>query len=330
MLQALGLDMEAEAVYRIMLVRHDWDAEQIGRQAGISGERVVAALDKLAALGLLRRSLESPARLAPVLPGLAFQLWLQQQQAELLARQKEFVDVQVAISRLTVEYSALCCTGGRNGLEHIENLDRIQARLEALADQSTSECLSFMPDRVQSARSLEVNRSLDAYMLRRGVKVSTVYLDSVRNDRSSFSQARWLTENGGAVRTVPSLPVRMVIFDRKVAVVPVDPGATRQGAAQITGTGVLAGLLALFEMVWERGTPLGHEQPPAEQGSVTAQEREILRLLAQGLTDDVVGKRLGLGLRTVRRNMADISKRLGARSRFEVGAKASERGWLKP
>jgi len=43
-----------------------------------------------------------------------------------------------------------------------------------------------------------------------------------------------------------------------------------------------------------------------------------------------VCKKLGIGLRTVRRMVADLMTKLDARSRFEAGANAVARGWLSP
>ncbi|MFI9065625.1 response regulator transcription factor [Streptomyces sp. NPDC053429] len=57
-------------------------------------------------------------------------------------------------------------------------------------------------------------------------------------------------------------------------------------------------------------------------------ERELLRLLGSGLTDDTAGQRLGVSSRTVNRLMASIMERLGASSRFEAGIKAAHKGWL--
>jgi DNA-binding NarL/FixJ family response regulator len=57
-------------------------------------------------------------------------------------------------------------------------------------------------------------------------------------------------------------------------------------------------------------------------------ERELLLPLAKGMTDEAAAKRLGVSLRTVRRQMAALMERLGASSRFEAGLKAAQRGWL--
>ena len=68
-------------------------------------------------------------------------------------------------------------------------------------------------------------------------------------------------------------------------------------------------------------------EPGADTG-LTASEQELLRLLGKGLTDEAAAKRLGVSLRTVKRRMEDLMRRLEAGSRFEAGLKAGQRGWL--
>jgi len=329
MLRSLGLDPRSEAIYRLMLMRSDWRITEIAEQLGEAETAVRASLQRLTDLGLLRGSLGQPGQLLPVTPTLAFQALLQHQRAEVLQKQQEFIKCQAEVTRLTAEYSTLCCPTSRNELEHLYGLDAIHTRLEALGERASAECLSFIPGRAHSAESLDALRPVHESMLNRGLKLLTLYLDSAWNDSPTLHYARWLVSMGGEVRTVPSLPLGLVIFDREVGVLSVDPGASHEGAVQISGQGVMTAVIALFERMWETGTPLGHATRRDEQG-VTAQERELLRLLSHGLTDEVVGKRLGLGLRTVRRMMADISERLDARSRFEIGVKACHRGWLDP
>jgi DNA-binding CsgD family transcriptional regulator len=62
----------------------------------------------------------------------------------------------------------------------------------------------------------------------------------------------------------------------------------------------------------------------------SAEELVIVALLAQGLTDDVVARRLDMAKRTYRRRLDDLWTKLGARSRFQAGAMAAQRGWVEP
>ncbi len=57
-------------------------------------------------------------------------------------------------------------------------------------------------------------------------------------------------------------------------------------------------------------------------------ERQLLTLLTAGYTDESAATRLGISARTVRRMVSGIMSRLGARSRFQAGVKAADRGWL--
>jgi DNA-binding NarL/FixJ family response regulator len=57
-------------------------------------------------------------------------------------------------------------------------------------------------------------------------------------------------------------------------------------------------------------------------------ERQLLTLLTAGYTDESAAVRLGISVRTVRRLVSGIMNRLGARSRFQAGVKAADRGWL--
>nr|WP_241832347.1 LuxR C-terminal-related transcriptional regulator [Pseudofrankia sp. EUN1h] len=54
----------------------------------------------------------------------------------------------------------------------------------------------------------------------------------------------------------------------------------------------------------------------------------LLQLLADGAKDESAARSLGVSVRTVRRMVADLMRRLEARSRFQAGILAKRRGWL--
>ncbi len=65
-----------------------------------------------------------------------------------------------------------------------------------------------------------------------------------------------------------------------------------------------------------------------EPGSPCPQERELPRMLAEGVTHAVVARALGVSVRTQRRMVADLSALAGASSRFELGVKAARLNWI--
>lgn len=54
-------------------------------------------------------------------------------------------------------------------------------------------------------------------------------------------------------------------------------------------------------------------------------DRDIVRLLSEGLTDESVADRLDVSIRTVRRHVADLMVVLGASSRFQAGVLTEQR-----
>jgi DNA-binding CsgD family transcriptional regulator len=320
MLEYLGLNTTAEGVYRLMLDEPAWGVAELAVRLGVEPDEVRSALDELFELALLRKSAERDGGLRPVSPAVGLQQLLSRQQAELEERKQRVASGHAAMAAMVAEYSARS-EAATEEAERVLGLDRIQQRLEELAETVRGEALSITPP-VQSASSIEAGLRNNAALMARGVTIRTAMQDAARNDRSTLAYAQSLTDAGAEVRTAPVLPPRMLIADRETAIVPIEPADTKAGVLVLTGRGVVAALVALFEQVWSTAVPLGAAKTRDRQG-VTPQERELLRLLGQGCTDESAAKRLGLSERTCRRMMADLMERLGARSRFEAGLLAA-------
>jgi DNA-binding CsgD family transcriptional regulator len=326
-LSALGIDATAEAVYRALLDRPEWGVAEIAAQLAGTDAQVHAALDRLTELGLLRPRFSDSSLLRPVGLDVGVQILLARREEEVRRAQEEFAAGQAAALQILEAQAAAADTAHR--YEELSCIEQVQDRLERLARSCTRQLLSFHPGGAQPPAQLAASRPLDAALLGRGVQVRTLYQDSVRNDQHTLRYAQWLTESGGQVRTAPVLPIRMVLFDDQAALLPVDPADTAAGAVQFSGPGVITALSALHTAVWQQAAPFGREpQPEDDSDEPTGQERQLLKLLGQGMTDEVVARHLGIGVRTARRTMASLTQRLGARSRFEAGSLAERRGWL--
>ncbi|MFD7474564.1 response regulator transcription factor [Streptomyces sp. NPDC059837] len=116
-----------------------------------------------------------------------------------------------------------------------------------------------------------------------------------------------------------------------------DPAA---GSLVVHSSTLLDVLTALCERVWERAVPLSLENRPAsptasaegqaegQEGALHSRTRDILRLMSAGMKDDAIARALRLSRRTVQTHISDLSRQLGARSRFQIALLAQERGWL--
>ena len=326
MLEALGLEPSAEAVYRLLLNEPSWKIADLARHLVWPEESVRAALDALVDLRLLRPSKDGPEDLRPVSPELGLSGLLSRSETELVRQQRQVAATRAAVAQFTAQYA-----GRREYIsdmvERLEGLEAVRRRLEELAQSARRECLSFLPGGAQKPDTMDASKLLDQQALERGVVLRSIYQDSFRNDAPTREYVRWLAGLGGETRTVASLPMLMVVVDREVALVPLDPADGRAGALELRSLGAVAAMTALFEQVWSIASPWG-ESAPRDTRGLSTQERELLRLLAAGHTDEIASRRLGVSLRTVRRMAWDMMARRGAHSRFEAGVLAARHGWV--
>jgi DNA-binding CsgD family transcriptional regulator/sugar-specific transcriptional regulator TrmB len=301
----------------------------ICERLGLADSEVRAAVDELARFTLLRESRENPGMLRVVRPEVGLATLLRRHEEQLAARQQELAGVRTQIAEMVAEYLDPEARRPSEPTRRLSGLDAIQAELEILAQEMTTECLAILPGGAQSQASIDHARPLDAAAVARGISIRTLLQDSARHDPATHAHARWLTDLGAEVRTATVLPVRMLIFDRQIAVIPIDAANTRLGALCTREPGIVSSMLAVFEQAWSAAIPFGAAQATADpRTGLTRLDRELLKLLSAGMTDEAAGSRLGISARTVRRQMAALMERLNASSRFEAGLKAAHRGWL--
>ncbi|MBR7825723.1 LuxR family transcriptional regulator [Actinospica sp. MGRD01-02] len=325
MLDALGLDETAEDVYRTLLAERTYGVDELCRALGLDEDRVRQALDQMFELALVRRSSERADGWRAVDPQVGLQRLLNRHNAELEQRRARIIASQAKIAELIADRAA--AQGSGSSVEHVLGVDAVIARIEQHAENAGSEVLGITPGAARAAADLEAARRNNARVLERGVTIREIVQDACRYDLATAAHAQWLTEAGSEVRTAPTLPHRLLIIDRRIAFVPLDTRATVKGALQVTDPGLVHTLAAFFESVWNTAVPFG-SGPVHDRHGLNPREREVLRLLASGLTDEAAAARLAVSDRTIRRIMNELCERLNAGSRFEAGIKAAQAGWL--
>ncbi|MGC0313908.1 hypothetical protein [Kitasatospora acidiphila] len=325
-LETLGLGSQAEAVYRAMLAQPEHGVADLARDTGLPPGAVRAALNELADLALLKPSAASDGRLRPVSPDVGLAALLAAAEAEAAAKQAQLEATRTAIAAIAAEHDRRRDDDSQ-ATRRLLGLEAVRERLAELQQRTESECLSLNPGGAHRPDARAAAKPLNQQALERGVTIRAICRDSVRNDIDAYNYARWLTGFGGQMRTVPTVPMPLVIIDRRLAILPLDPNDPREGALEVDSLGMVTAVCALFDQLWSVGSPFG-EAAPTDRNGCTPMEQALLEIIAAGHTDDVAARKLGLSLRTVRRMMAGLMVRLDAASRFQAGLNASKRGWI--
>lgn len=104
--------------------------------------------------------------------------------------------------------------------------------------------------------------------------------------------------------------------------------ALRLGAAGfVVKTAPTAELLDAIRRAAGGGLAFGVR--PGNGVALSGREREVVRLVVHGASNDEIGTRLGISSRTVESHLRRLFERLGVASRTELAARAIREGWLE-
>lgn len=330
MLEIFGVDRQVESVYLALVGHPAAGVQDIAILLGVSEEQVHEGLDELARLSLVGPRWDTQGTIDLISPEVALGYLVAREQARLMQRQHQVESSRAAISQLIADLSMeRNASPAKVDLTQVFGIEAVRAKIAELAYGTKRQVLSMMPDGPQTEENLQASRPLDEMLLRRGVQMFTVYLDSVRNDPLNREYIRWQTELGGEIRTTAVLPLRLLVFDRTFAVVPLHPAHSETGAAVVEGSGPVTAMCALFDQVWGAAEPFGKARDPHSDLLLSGQELAVVRLLAQGGTDATISRRLGVSPRTAGRMVSELMARLGAKSRFHAGLRVGELGLLQ-
>ncbi|WP_037842425.1 helix-turn-helix domain-containing protein, partial [Streptomyces sp. NRRL WC-3549] len=301
MLDPLGLDATAEAVYRAMLGHPGAGPAEHCSRLGLTSDQFDGAVKVLADLSLVRPAAGNGSRQVHVVnPRLGLEMLLARQRADLAARTQQVEEGEAAVAALLCQLPPSHPPAGEPPVTHLDGVDHVRDYLARLHEEVEEDIATFATGGAQTEENMDASRPLNERLLARGVRMRTVYLDSIHNHAPTVAYVNWLASAGGEIRTAPSLVTRMIIADHRIALVALDDQDSSLGALVVTGRGLIAALEALFESVWDRAEPLGRAERTVER-SLTRQQQETLRLLSRGYTDEAIAKRLGVSPRTARR-----------------------------
>ncbi|SDG11057.1 Sugar-specific transcriptional regulator TrmB [Lentzea fradiae] len=326
-LSELGITAVEERLYRFFLRNPNSGLDSDGITFDTDHDEVDRAFERLKELGLVR---QHPDRgVVAMEPVVGIEKLIERRLQALNEELRRVSAVRKAIPLLLEDQQAGRRSPVSSDIERIEGLDEIRARLDDLAFFAHREVMAMQPDGPLSAAYIEAARPLDLRCLRRGVRMRTIVLDEAVADDRTEKYVQELVALGAHVRSVTHSMERMIIYDRSVAVVPIDPGNSARGALIIHQPSLVTSMIALFDRVWCDARPVeAAEAAPGADEHLRLVEKQILTVLSTSSKDEIAAREMGMSVRTFRRHVADLMTRLGASNRFQAALLAKDRGWL--
>ena len=142
--------------------------------------------------------------------------------------------------------------------------------------------------------------------------VQVLVLTAHDDDQYVFSLLQ-VGASGYLLKTAPVSELVKAIRQVRDGESPLDPAIARKVVLRMSG---------------KQQTPLAPEETKHNIEELTARELEVLRLLAQGLSNNVIAQTLSISDRTVQAHLTNIFAKMHVTSRLEAVLIAIRRGWL--
>ncbi|MEN8650943.1 helix-turn-helix domain-containing protein [Streptomyces sp. 21So2-11] len=325
-LHGLGLGEDEARTYEALLRERASNPPDLARLLRLPGARVEAALTRLARDGLTVPTQGPLPR--PAAPAAAIRTLIHRRQAELHLRSAELERLRMSAERIAGRLTASSPGAAEGGTEVVTGARAIGERAESLLAAAEHEVviLDRPPYATPSGQGLPPAPDIGA-LLARGITVRMVIDREGLSHPGRMRRINTLVEQGLRARITSNVPTKLLSVDRRTALLPPTDATDATGptaTALVVGDALLHNaLLPLFETVWERAVPLSGSPDP-----LPGAQRELLGLLAAGLKDEAIARRLGVHVHTARRRITRLLDTLDADTRFQAGAQASLRGWL--
>ncbi|MEP9385299.1 helix-turn-helix domain-containing protein [Nocardioides cheoyonin] len=327
MLDVLGLQGAEELAYRHLVGVTSSSTPELSEATGLDALEAARVLASLESKGLVARASAGRERYVASPPAVALGALLVQRQEDLRRAQVEMAELaglyRGAVARREVA----------DVVDVVHGPDAIAQRFAQLQYSARSEFQTLVRKEA-AVVTREQNDDAERAAVERGVRFSVVLERSSFEEPGFYRNAEIALEMGIELRVVPAVPLRLVIVDRELALIPMTPRDGEEpvrDALLVHPSGLLDALLAVFDFVWRSASRI----VPATTGvselgadRLEPLDTKVLSLLLAGLTDASIGSQLGLSLRTVQRRVRQMMDRAGVDTRLQLGFEAGKRGWV--
>ena len=313
MLESVGVEPLDEEAYRVLLSAPGCTIAELAKHLDRDEREVATTVERLEHLGLLTTTSDHPVRLLPTRPDVAVDALVAVRRAEL---DRVRAEARVLLSEVRAQEQHR----PENLVEVIVGQEAIAARFAQLLN-GTRHQLLVLDRPPYASRPGETDPRVRG-LLTEGVVVQGIYSPDSLNVPGGVDEAYSAADAGETSRVHPQVPMKLAVFDRKIALLPLSVDQLVDSALVVHPCALLDALIEMFWLLWDQAVPV----VPSPMTDPT--DARLMTLLAAGFKDDAIARQLGLSSRTVGRRVAELMEALGARTRFQAGIHAQRRQLL--
>jgi len=320
-LDILGIEPMEESAYRALLMHRLATADDLARTLDMPGNKVQRLLDRMELKGLASHSPERPRRYIAAPPELAVEALVVQRQADLERARSMINQIKEQSLQATEE------THGEQVVELITSRPALDQAIRQLVQTVKTDLMTFQRAPVLYSEGFpgsDGNLRLPSGVRARSISDAEFLalpraFDSLRRDRES---------SGEEQRVFPVLTVKMIVADKRIGLIPLDSSNPGSSVLLVRASSLLDSLCTLFELIWERSTPIvlgadGQLGCGVCIPNLSDAARQVIPLLAAGLNDKAIAYEAGISINTLTRRIAELMKCFDTRTRFQLGWQAA-------
>lgn len=279
-----------------------------------------ASLQKLFAWQMVTADPETPDEIVALEPKEAARRILMAEAEAMARRAARMAGIPDVADQLARHYERARGGNGRS-CEFLSEPATVNARIKVALAGAEKEMLTAQPGGPRNQEVLEMAQERDANAIDRGVRIRTLYRDSVRDDPITRKYATFMTCKGAQFRTLVAPFERAIVIDRREAFISdhADPDSHPHAAWHVRDRAFVAWIVQVFDETWRRADIWNGDSRAAGTccaagtgARTTRVQREILRDTCSGVDQRKTASRLGVSTRRVTRELEQLRKLFGA------------------
>ncbi len=313
----LGINEAEERTYRWLLRHGPARVSEVSEALTFTSSKVQRLLDSIEGKGLVTCSPEHPRRYIPASPDIALG-------GLLLQRQQDLQKLELTIRELQKKATSKRGNGQKELVELITSREAKRQVYQQIPLMATDEVVALVRAPMMISQ-LDADPEEDNRAQRESINRGVRYRSIVDKDFLELPGAMNATnadiKAGEQVRIVSRLPLKMVIADKRIALIPLDLEQSDSPALLVRSPALLYALYGFFQMIWERAVPIPYAGVFQPDGFASLSERtqNLISLMAIGSNDKSIAAHMGVSLRTLQRYVADLMRLTQTRTRFQLG-----------